>query len=186
MLPSTVALSHRVNRAHLIFLALIVVPSVNLITFRNDILHDYTPIPEAEVSSSSSLSSGYNVRPEHRKIIPLPELTRSLDETLACPDSQVYVPDTVLDPHMAFVGGRRIPRIVHVTAKSRCLAPEFAAVLDQWRLTGHSLFFHDDDAMDALLHRQWAEFPALNALLRCFQYGGAMKADVWRLLVMWE
>ena len=142
------------------------------------------PLSETLPKNNTS-SKGDTPRPENRRVIPLIELTRS-HENFTCPDGQVFVPDTVLDPKLAWEGGRKIPRIVHVTARSRCMAPEFAELLDTWRFEGYSFFFHDDDAMQVLLDRRWAEFPSMEALLRCVKYGGAMKADIWRLLVMWE
>ena len=144
------------------------------------VLEGLDSLPAHSGTEASSISQ--------RRRIPITELTNS-DDLFECPEGQVFVPDTVLDPSAAWTDGRKIPRIIHVTGRSRCLAPEFAAVLDEWRLEGYSFFYHDDDALARLLEtarESWKEFPALSALLRCVKYGGAMKADIWRLLVMWE
>jgi hypothetical protein len=112
----------------------------------------------------------------------------------ACPEGLVLVNDTILDRRHAYDGGsyykmgnehRNIPRIVHVTSKTRCMAPEFARNLDQWRFANHSFFFHNDEAVERLLNREWPEFPALQQAVRCTK-GGAGRADVWRALVIWE
>lgn len=100
-----------------------------------------------------------------------------------------YVRDTVLDPHLAFADGRRIPRVVHVTSKSRCLQTIIADGLDLWRFSDHSFFFHDDVSMHYLLfEKHWPEFPQLQKILRCLKHVkvGAALADIWRLLVIYE
>jgi mannosyltransferase OCH1-like enzyme len=81
---------------------------------------------------------------------------------------------------------RKIPRIVHTTSKSRCMPSPFLDNLSLWQnFTNHSFFFHDDDAVDILLHQDWPEFPQLSKAMQC-SISGAAKADVWRALVLWE
>jgi mannosyltransferase OCH1-like enzyme len=108
------------------------------------------------------------------------------DKPIQCAEGLVPVPDTVLDPALAFADGRKIPRVVHVTSKSRCMTKEFAENVDKWRFKDHSLFMHDDDAMDELLNRHWPEFPQLQQVQQCLKYGGAVKADIWRALILYE
>jgi mannosyltransferase OCH1-like enzyme len=108
------------------------------------------------------------------------------DKPIQCAEGLVAVPDTVLDPALAFADGRKIPRVVHVTSKSRCMTKEFAENVDKWRLKDHSLFMHDDDAMNELLNRHWPEFPQLQQIQKCLKYGGAVKADIWRALILYE
>jgi Glycosyltransferase sugar-binding region containing DXD motif len=119
-----------------------------------------------------------------RRITPLQTLAKS-DKTIECKEGLLPVYDTLLDPKLAFQD-RKIPRIVHLTARSRCMHPDVASNIDTWRLPGHSLFLHDDDAMDELLYRHWPEFPQLKYVLKCLIHGGAAKADIWRVLVLWE
>jgi mannosyltransferase OCH1-like enzyme len=116
---------------------------------------------------------------------PLTKLTGT-DKLIQCADGFVPVPDTVLDPALAFADGRKIPRVVHVTSKSRCMTKEFAENVDKWRFKDHSLFMHDDDAMNELLSRHWPEFPQLQQVQKCLKYGGAVKADIWRALILYE
>jgi mannosyltransferase OCH1-like enzyme len=85
-------------------------------------------------------------------------------------------------------GHRKIPRIIHVSFNQRCVAHDMAKSVDKWQraLPDHSLYFHDDDAVDRLLNLEWPEFPDLHELLACVQFKGAMKIDVWRILVLYR
>jgi hypothetical protein len=108
------------------------------------------------------------------------------DKPIECAEGLVPVADTVLDPALAWADGRKIPRVVHVTSRSRCMTKEFAENIDKWRFKDHSLFMHDDDAMDKLLNRYWPEFPQLQQVQKCLNFGGAVKADIWRALILYE
>lgn len=140
--------------------------------------------------------------PPRRSFLPLDELVGSfrLDDEQAkqaCKaesgdgvggggEDLIYVKDTVLDPALAFEGGRKIPRIVHLTSKSRCNVPLFARNIDTWRLANHSVFLHDDEAIERLFQRDWPEFPMLHKILKCLPAKGAVMTDVWRILAIWE
>lgn len=82
---------------------------------------------------------------------------------------------------------RRIPRVVHVTGRTRCLSGPFADNVDRWKmLPDHSFFFHDDAAVDFLLQQEhWPEFPQLSMLRPCV-VSGAGRADLWRYLVLYR
>jgi mannosyltransferase OCH1-like enzyme len=80
---------------------------------------------------------------------------------------------------------RKIPKIIHITSKSKCTLPEVAETINKWRLPNHSLYFHDDTAMETLLQRDWVDFPFLKMIQKCL-VSGAAKADLWRLLILWE
>ena len=104
------------------------------------------------------------------------------DET--CPEGQKRVPSK-FDAH-SMLPGRKIPKIIHMTAKSSCFTPRFAENVEKWRFPGHSLFMYDDAAMDRLFHHvDWPEFPLLREVLSCIPSGGG-KADLWRYLMLWE
>jgi len=81
--------------------------------------------------------------------------------------------------------GRLIPKIVHVTSRSRCVTPIIAHNILWWKLRGHSFYFHDDKAIMRLLNMiQWEEyFPGLHSVVWCAR--GASLADIWRYLVVW-
>jgi mannosyltransferase OCH1-like enzyme len=107
-----------------------------------------------------------------------------------CPDSLVFVNDTLLsDPSLAYAGGRKIPRIVHISSASRCNDPLIADNLHTWRLDGHYFVLHTDEAVLKLLYDQdWSrEFPLLTHIIKCLPRGmGAAWIDLWRLLVLWK
>lgn len=119
--------------------------------------------------------------------IPLDELAASAEaEKQTCSEGLKLVTDTLLDPNLALAGGRRIPRIIHITAFSRCIVPVIADNVDDWRFEDHSLFLHDDPAVERLLYRDWPEFPMLHKVLACLPNKGAIMADIWRVLLLWE
>jgi hypothetical protein len=64
---------------------------------------------------------------------------------------------------------------------------EIVNVTDTWREFDDewSYYFHDDEAVDRLFAKDWPEFPHLQEVAQCILYG-AVKADLWRYLVMWE
>ena len=116
----------------------------------------------------------------------LVELTKSHWAT-ECPSSLVLVNDTLIDPELALIGGRKIPRIVHISSSSRCNVKLFADNIDTWRLKDHFLFLHDDEAVNQLLYHDWPEFPFLTNIMKCLPEGmGAAWIDLWRLLVLWK
>jgi hypothetical protein len=86
--------------------------------------------------------------------------------------------------------GRNIPRIVHMTAKSRCVTPSVFRHLKQWQFPGHSFYFHDDEAVDRLLYANHTGTPHeivrnLTRVLSCVT-SGATKSDIWRYLILWH
>ena len=81
---------------------------------------------------------------------------------------------------------RKIPKIIHMTSKSRCLTQGFADNVRKWHFSDHSFYFHDDEAVDRLLmQRYWSDFPHIPLAMKCLR-SGAAKADLWRYLVLWE
>ena len=71
--------------------------------------------------------------------------------------------------------------------KSRCLPKDLAHGVQKWKeaMPDHSLYFHDDDAVEKLLQSDWPEFPGLQDVLKCVRKG-AMKIDIWRILVLYR
>ena len=101
-----------------------------------------------------------------------------------CPDGLVLVKDSI-DPSFYEKSERKIPKVVHMTSKTRCMTKLFAENIDKWRFKGHSLFLHDDDAVDRLLKLHWPEFPQLHTIMKCMLPGASI-ADLWRYLLLWE
>jgi len=104
--------------------------------------------------------------------------------------------------------GSVIPRILHVSMKSRCLPQDLVRTLKKWnqQLPNHSIFFHDDEAVSNFIHQNnnknyddydsnyikninhWEEheFPELRKASQCILYKGAMQIDIWRVLILYK
>lgn len=82
----------------------------------------------------------------------------------------------------------KIPRILHVSMKSRCVPQDIARILERWKskLPNYSIIFHDDDAVEKLISEEWPEFPTLHKAMRCVLFKGAMKIDIWRVLILYK
>ena len=101
----------------------------------------------------------HRLGPDDDEVLPLPALTRSSEAAAtACPRGLVPVVDTVLPLAVTHPPSRRVPRVVHVTSRSRCVTPTLRRHLEQWRRTAnHSFFFHDDAAVVRLLRQGWLD-----------------------------
>mmetsp|Transcript_18764 Transcript_18764/g.23625 ORF Transcript_18764/g.23625 Transcript_18764/m.23625 type:complete len:366 (+) Transcript_18764:124-1221(+) len=116
---------------------------------------------------------------------PIPSILELVGNTdnYTCPEGLVVVKDSI-DPSFYEPSERKIPKVIHLTSKTRCMTQAFSDNVDKWRLPGHSVFIHDDDAVDMLLNRWWPEFPQLHDTLKCMLPGASM-ADLWRYLLLW-
>eukprot|EP00985_Skeletonema_marinoi_P013816 scaffold6903_cov119-Skeletonema_marinoi.AAC.8 len=88
----------------------------------------------------------------------------------------------------------KIPQILHLSERSRCLNRDLYDAIQMWQKSfpSFSIFFHDDAAVDRLLYSKEAEysdwrseFPDIVKILPCVA-PGAMKIDIWRVLVLWK
>jgi Glycosyltransferase sugar-binding region containing DXD motif len=114
--------------------------------------------------------------------ISIDDLVSTSNYTAADCDPRLRYMDDVIEPAS---WDRMIPKVVHTTGKTRCLSQPFMDNLQQWKLQGHSFFFHDDNAVDKLLQEFWPEFPQLQSMQHCM-VSGAAKADLWRYLVLYR
>lgn len=134
-------------------------------------------------------------QPSTRPMLSLANLTEtSPPNGLNCPEPQLPAYDTVKPLEHA----RKIPNIIHVAwvtlgqrPRWRCVSSAHAGVLERWRvaLPNHSLNFHDDRAVNALLyHEHWPEFPQLSKILGCIERIPTVvaKIDLWRILTMYR
>ena len=102
--------------------------------------------------------------------IPLPQLVRA-NEVVLCPEGTSPVPMVV--NQTADLGlGRKIPRIVHLTGKSKCLTPPLLGIARRWSLEGYSFYFHDDEAVSQLLHHKFPLFRHLVDSYECIKHAG--------------
>jgi hypothetical protein len=151
-----------------------------------------TPVfATAAISSASKTTNAFSTAPpkpgQEQEYIPLADLintnTASKD-VVACPKGTNLIED-VFFPEAITFAGRKIPRIVHVTSKSRCATQAFIRNTDNWKFPNHTFVFHDDAAVDRLLDKYWPEFPHIQFSRNCL-VSGAAKADLWRYLVLYE
>lgn len=157
---------------------------------------------DAEVSflvpplSSPTTATGTSTRGESLTI-PLDILT--LSNISKCESGLTYLPNKILNrsPSNATVVSskqstkrqgvysRKIPKIVHMTSKSRCFASNFVENIKTWEFPDHELYIHDDEAVDRLLSKHWPSFPHIPIARKCLRSGAGM-ADLWRYLALWE
>jgi len=146
---------------------------------------------------AKSVSSSFAVDSQTpASMIGLDELTVSFNTT--CPSPLDYLPN--YHANMSQVKQRKIPYIIHITSKTRCLHPGIHANVQRWRkLLGrateidgeqveeypYSVYFHDDDAVDRLFAQHWDLFPNIDLVRKCINSGAGI-ADIWRYLVLWE
>jgi len=106
-------------------------------------------------------------------------------DTGECPNNLTYISNTYI-PESVNASQRKIPKIVHMTSKSKCFSKPYANNADLWRFEGYSFFLHDDEAVHRLIDsREWPEFPLLKEVLPCLVTGASL-ADFWRYLALWE
>jgi len=134
----------------------------------------------------------------------LQELTQSpAPGSIVCPspyftpiyDKIVPIPENQTDSTSSATN-RKIPRIIHVSFNDRCVPNELAESITRWQntLPDHSIFFHDDQAVQRLIGTEdlntqlWhtsEDFPELRKNIRCVKFKGAMLIDIWRMLIVW-
>eukprot|EP00934_Nitzschia_sp_Nitz4_P001554 Nitzschia sp. Nitz4//scaffold28_size193895//140111//141431//NITZ4_001677-RA/size193895-augustus-gene-0.312-mRNA-1//-1//CDS//3329546018//1554//frame0 len=133
-------------------------------------------------------NSSLDIRaPEQSTRIPLEELILSDPDPSCNPGNskKSLIYSTILPDGQVYSPNRRIPKIVHITCKTRCMTPKFIKTIAKWRFPGYAVYIHDDVAVDRLMAKYWPEFPHLQLFQKC-SISGAAKADIWRLLVLWE
>lgn len=108
------------------------------------------------------------------------------DLTDTCVDGLVRVRDSnrhLLASDLLQNKNRRIPKVVHVTARSRCMPRVFRDNIDKWRFDNYTLLVHDDESVERLFQQFFPEFPELSKAVHCL-LSGAGRADLWRALVL--
>ena len=141
--------------------------------------------PSYDVSSEASLASG--AKPKDR--LSLAELTKNPPlGSLECPSMTSPIYDRVVqgtDDNNT----QKIQKIVHLSFKTRCIGTTiYADTVQRWKdeLPDYSVYYHDDEAVDRLLQQDWPEFPHLHKIMQCVKFKGAMKSDIWRVLVLYK
>ncbi|GKY92933.1 hypothetical protein MPSEU_000262300 [Mayamaea pseudoterrestris] len=141
----------------------------------------------AEKSLFFTLQSSLSSTSSSSSFIPLKDLLNTYNES-SCPEHLFLMTDDFHNLTAEYIYSRIIPRIIHVTGKSRCVSEPFRNNINtHWRnsYTDHAFVYYNDDAVNRLLQKHWPAFPHLQQVLQCLQ-GGAAKADLFRALVLWE
>lgn len=123
----------------------------------------------------------------------LPTLYDLVDtqEEAACPEKLVLLKDRRIGPQILATldwdNHQQIPKVIHVTTKSRCLPPSFHDNLELWKkaFPDYSFVLHNDAAMYRLLDHPHPDFPHLQQSLHC-SVSVAARADLWRALILYE
>jgi len=108
----------------------------------------------------------------------------SNEEKTQCPEGLYHLKNH-FPQNFTVEKGRKIPKIIHFTAKSRCVTKFVYDGLQAWYFPGYAVVVHDDDAVDRLFEKHWPMLPLINDVRSCAPTG-AGKADLWRYLVTWE
>jgi len=108
-----------------------------------------------------------------------------------CPNNTMPFPDTPLSQSQSQSSPqKKIPQIVHITSKTRCVPVYVFRHLQRWQLEGHALYFHDDTAVHKLMKYAIQDnngtglVPNLEKILSCVT-AGATLADIWRYTLLW-
>ncbi|KAL7556628.1 hypothetical protein ACA910_014160 [Epithemia clementina (nom. ined.)] len=80
----------------------------------------------------------------------------------------------------------RIPKQVFQTSKSKCVVSTVAQATELWKFgSGWGYYLYDDTNVDQFFQDHANDFPLLGQISKnCFVHG-ALKADLWRYLVLW-
>ena len=151
------------------------------------------------------VASGIPANEKTRKSASAPQITKRRLPTLeeltsintaysaarnnSCPEGYSIFHDIVL-PRNVTHKDRKIPKVVHITAKSRCVTPRIKKHILKWKFPDHSLYFHDDTAVYKLLDyaindRNGYELVQNMSLAAMCITSGATLSDIWRYTVLY-
>ena len=142
--------------------------------------NDYYPLLKRPINA-------FDLKTQYPVMIPLEELINTDPDPSCRPgNAKMSLVESVthFDHSTTHPPGRKVPKIVHVTSKTRCMPPIVHDSLDRWKFPGYNFYVHDDAAVERLLFETyWPEFPHLNLIRPCMISGAAM-ADLWRFVVV--
>eukprot|EP00546_Thalassionema_frauenfeldii_P011837 CAMPEP_0178908142 /NCGR_PEP_ID=MMETSP0786-20121207/7759_1 /TAXON_ID=186022 /ORGANISM="Thalassionema frauenfeldii, Strain CCMP 1798" /LENGTH=353 /DNA_ID=CAMNT_0020580013 /DNA_START=466 /DNA_END=1527 /DNA_ORIENTATION=+ len=112
-------------------------------------------------------------------------LTRG-NETLKCLEQLIPYKNKIVPLNQT--EQRFIPKILHLSIKSKCIPRDIEEYIDRWseKLPNYSIFLHDDEAVQALIQESFNDFPNMKRALNCVLFKGAMTIDIWRILVLFK
>ena len=147
-----------------------------------------------DVGSSTYYSSGVGAigiklglapTTDARKLIPLDLLTDEQGQNVSCPPNTKPIfnnPSTSLYLYSTY----KIPLVIHQTFKTRCVTDDFYQLTLAWKGLGIPYYFHDDAAIERLIHSGHKLIPHLQLVWDHCITKPVVKTDLWRLLLLHE
>ncbi len=173
----------------LFFVAIIVIGVFLCKTiYRAGTLHQYLQLDQDNnnVNNNCAMPRAKSSQHQPESRLPLSELTNNPPpNSLKCPPLTTPIYDRIVPA----TNSSKIPKILHISYKSRCIPTEiFADAIQQWKetLPEYSFYLHDDQAVDRFLQQDWPEFPGLHRTMQCIKQKGAMTIDLWRMMIVFE
>ena len=134
-------------------------------------------IPYSVMSSSPSYFKNLETtkdhkRVDHEKVPRLVDITKSTGDVLKCPRKTRMAGNLVMADGLSISttsssSSSGIPKIIHHTAETKCLAPDLYKSFHEWRkLDAYEAYFHDSISVHRLLNVEFPEFPMLRSILR--------------------
>ena len=125
-----------------------------------------------------------------RKRLPTLEELTSITGNYDCPKGYKVFQNIIL-PRNVTHANRKIPKVIHVTAKSRCVTSKIKKHILEWKFPDHSLYFHDDAAVFKLLDYSTNDrygnevVQNLTKAAMCIT-SGATLSDIWRYILLYH
>jgi len=132
---------------------------------------------------------------KNRRRLPTLEELTSIDTTsgqnYSCPKGYKVFEDIVLPRNITHANDRKIPKVIHITAKSRCVTSKIKKHILKWKFPDHSLYFHDDNAVYKLLNyaindRYGHEIVQNFTNAAMCMTSGATISDMWRYTLLYH
>mmetsp|Transcript_5226 Transcript_5226/g.15204 ORF Transcript_5226/g.15204 Transcript_5226/m.15204 type:complete len:471 (-) Transcript_5226:410-1822(-) len=124
------------------------------------------------------------------KRLPTLEELVSSSGNYECPEGSTLFENIVLPENITHAN-RKIPKVIHMTAKSRCVTPEVREHIMKWKFPDHSLYLHDDAAVYKLLdycindRHGYELVKRLSKAAMCLT-SGATLSDFWRYSLLYH
>ncbi|OEU07311.1 hypothetical protein FRACYDRAFT_197739, partial [Fragilariopsis cylindrus CCMP1102] len=164
----------------------------------SSITKDIAGINNNHDDSPSLLLSVKSKKKKNRRRLPTLEELTSIDDTLllpgknySCPRGYQVFEDIVLPRNITHTNNRKIPKVIHITAKSRCVTYAIKKHILKWKFPDHSLYFHDDNAVYKLLNyaindRNGYEIVQNFTNAAMCMTSGATISDMWRYILLYH
>ena len=120
----------------------------------------------------------------------LEELMVIPDEGYDCPEGTAVFDNIVL-PESITHANRKIPKVVHITAATRCVSEATRDHILKWKFPNHSLYLHDDASVYRLLEYTRSDqfgnelVQNISKIFLCMT-SGATLSDVWRYIMIYN